>query len=184
VGAAATSFRQAGANSLPPVPAGVGGASVQPLGSVLIRAEMAATGTAILFDCRPGSGEGKATPAPATASPFETVAIDPGATPQPAPRATPAVALRSSALKAAGRRVKIAIACTAADCTGSVTLKAGSRTLAPKRAYTVKSGARRTVTLTLSQSARKLLKDKKSLKVTVRVTAAGGKTLTKKLTLR
>jgi hypothetical protein len=80
--------------------------------------------------------------------------------------------------------VKVSLSCTGADCNGALTLKAGSRTLAPKAKYAVKPGAKKTITLTLSKTAQRSLKDKKSLKVSLRVTATGGKTITKKLTLR
>ncbi|MDA0181732.1 iron-siderophore ABC transporter substrate-binding protein, partial [Solirubrobacter phytolaccae] len=60
---------------------------------------------------------------------------------------------------------------------GAVTLKAGSTSLAAKKTYSLKSGARKTVTLKLKKALAK------SRKVTLRITAEGGKTVTKKLTL-
>ena len=96
----------------------------------------------------------------------------------------PAVSLRTTALKAKGRQVKVALSCTAADCNGALTLKAGSKSVAAKKSYSIKSGARQTVTLTLTKSAQKALKQKQSQKVTLRITATGGKTITKKFTLR
>ena len=109
-------------------------------------------------DCQPASGEGAAAPAPLTAGAFETVAIDAGATAIPAPKPVPAVSLRTTALKAKGRRVKVALSCTAADCKGALTLKAGTKSVAAKKSYSLKSGARQTVTLTLTKSAQKALK--------------------------
>ena len=92
--------------------------------------------------------------------------------------------MRTTALKAKGRSVKVALSCTAADCNGALTLKAGSKLLAAKKSYSMKSGARQTVTLTLTKSAQKALKQKRSQKVTLRITATGGKTITKRFTLR
>ena len=80
--------------------------------------------------------------------------------------------------------MKVALSCTAADCNGALTLKAGSKLLAARKSYSMKSGARQTVTLTLTKSAQKALKRKQSQKVTLRITATGGKTITKKFTLR
>jgi hypothetical protein len=182
IGTAPLGFRQAAAGTLLGIPAGTAGALIDARGSAFIRMELGAL--AMTADCQPGTGEGAAAPTPFTAGAFETVAIDPTATAVPAPKAKPVVALRSTSLRASGRRVKVSLACTAADCSGALTLKAGSKTLAPKRTYRVRPGARKTITLTLSKAARRSLKDKKALKVTLRVTATGGKTITKKLTLR
>lgn len=171
-------FRQAGPGSLPPVPAGLGGANLQPAGSVLIRAEVGGVG--VLLDCQPAKGEGRAAPTPLTPSPFETAGVQAGAPVLiPAPKPVPAVALRTTKLKATmSRSVKVALSCTAADCTGAVTLKAGATSLAAKRTYVLKSGARTTVTLKLKRAL------KQARKVTLEVTAAGGNTVTKRFTLQ
>lgn len=182
MGSAALGFRQAAAGTLLAIPAGTAGATLNARGSAFIRMELGAL--AMTADCQPATGEGAAVPAPFTAGAFETVAIDPAATAVPAPKPVPAVSLRTTALKAKGRQVKVALTCTAADCRGALSLKAGSRTLAPKKSYSVKPGARKTVTLTLSRPAQRSLKDKKKLKVTLRVTATGGKTINKTFTLR
>jgi len=173
VGTAPLAFRQAGAGAL---------RGINALGSVFIRMELGTL--AMTADCQPARGEGASAPAPFVASPFETVAIDPGAAPVPAPPLKPAVAVRTTKLKAKGRKVKLALACTAADCAGALTLKAGSKTLVRKTTYAVKAGARKTLTLTLTKAAQRSLKAKKKLKVTLRVTATGGRTITKKFTLR
>ncbi|RKQ88119.1 ABC-type Fe3+-hydroxamate transport system substrate-binding protein [Solirubrobacter pauli] len=175
--ASAFSFRQAGPGSLPPVPAGLGGASVQPAGSVLIRAEVGGVG--VLLDCQPARGEGRAAPTPLTPSPFETVGVQAGAPVRfPAPKAVPAVAVRTTKLKATARSVKVALSCTAADCKGAVTLKAGASSLAAKKSYTLEAGAKTTVTLKLKRTL------KQARKVTLRVTADGGNTVTKRFTLQ
>lgn len=176
-------FRQAGPSTLPPVP-GRNGVQVTPKGSVFI-STATPTGVPIQLDCQPGGPINDRQAVQAAGSiPFDSAPIQAGATQVPAPKAVPAVALRTTALKAKGRRVKVALSCTAADCQGTLTLKAGSKTLAPKRSYSVKSGARKTVTLTLSRSAARSLKDKKKLKVKLQVTATGGKTVNKTFTLR
>jgi hypothetical protein len=176
-------FRQAGPGTLPPVP-GRSGLMVTPKGSVFI-STATPLGVPIQLDCQPGAPTSDRTAVQATASaPFAAAPIQAGATPIPAPQPKPAVAVRSTKLKASGRKVKVSLSCTAANCTGAVTLKAGSKTLAPRKTYAIRSGARKTLTLTLSRTAQRSLKDKQSLKVTLRVTATGGKTITKKLTLR
>lgn len=176
-------FRQAGAGTLPPVP-GRTGAPITPKGSVFI-STMTPTGVPILLDCQPGAPINDRLAVQTAASmPFDSALIQAGATPVPAPKPVPAVALRTTALKAKGRQVKVALSCTAADCQGALTLKAGSKTLAAKKSYTVKSGARKTVTLTLSRSAQRSLKHNKKLKVKLQVTATGGKTISKTFTLR
>lgn len=178
-------FRQGSAGSLPPVPGGRGGAMVTPKGSVLI-STTTPNGVLLNIDCQPGKAAAdQLSGTPALPGPFESVAIQAGApAPIPAPKVVPTVALRTTALKAKGRSVKVALSCSAADCKGDVTLKAGSKSLGAKKAYTVKSGAKKTVKLTLTKAAQASLKKKKSLKVTLRVTATGGKTLTKRFTLR
>lgn len=185
VGTAAFTFRQAGAGSLPPVPAGLGGANVQPLGSAFIRAEVG--GVPVLLDCQPAKGEGRPAPEPFAATPFETVSVQGGTAPLPAPKAVPVVALRTTKLKASSRTsrtVKVSLSCTAADCKGAVTLKAGSKAIATKKTYAVKSGTSASVNLKLTAAARKQLTKKKKLSVTLQVTTDGGKTISKKLTLR
>ena len=182
VGTSALGFRQAGAGSLLGIPAGAGGGVIDARGSAFIRMELGSL--AMTADCQPASGEGAAAPAPFTAGAFETVTIDAGATPVPAPKAIPAVSLRTTSLKAKGRRVKVALSCTAADCKGALTLKAGTKSVAAKKPYSMKSGTRQTVTLTLTKSAQKALKHKQAQKVTLRITATGGKTITKQFTLR
>jgi hypothetical protein len=176
-------FRQAGPGTLPPVP-GRSGNMVTPKGSVFI-STATPMGVPILLDCQPGAPTAERTAVESAASvAFASAPIQAGATPIPAPQPRPAVAVRSTKLKAAGRKVKVSLSCTAANCTGAVTLKTGSKTLAPRKTYAVRSGTRKTLTLTLSRTAQRSLKAKQSLKVTLRVTATGGKTITKKLTLR
>ncbi len=182
MGATALGFRQAAAGTLRAIPAGTGGAVIDARGSTFIRMELGAL--AMTADCQPATGEGAATPAPFTAGAFETVAVDPGATVVPAPKAVPAILLRTTKLKAKGRKVKVALTCAAADCQGALTLKAGAKSLAPKTSYALASGARKTVTLTLSKTAQRSLKAKKKLRVSLRVTATGGKTISKTYTLR
>ncbi|MDA0174621.1 hypothetical protein OJ998_36320 [Solirubrobacter taibaiensis] len=182
VGAAA--FRQAGPGTLPPVPVGRDGANVTPKGSVFI-ATATPGGVPIQLDCQPGQPvNDRLAVAPVGAGNFESVPVQAGAVAIPAPKAVPALSLRTTALKAKGRQIKVALSCTAADCHGALTLKAGSKSVAAKKSYSMKSGARQTVTLTLTKSAQKALKQKQSRKVTLRITATGGKTITKQFTLR
>lgn len=179
----AAGYRQAGAGALPPIPAGPGGALVTPRGSVFIQPTLAG-GASMPFDCQPGTRGDGFTPVLSTAGQFESVLVQAGATQVPAPKRVPSVSVRTTALKAKGRSVKVALSCTAADCNGALTLKAGSTLLAAKQSYSMKSGARQTVTLTLTRTAQKALKQKRSRKVTLRITATGGKTITKRFTLR
>ena len=122
----AAGFRQAGAGALPPIPAGPGGAMVTPKGSVFIQPTLAG-GASMPFDCQPGTRGDGFTPVLSTAGLFESVLVQAGATQVPAPKPVPAVSVRTTALKAKGRSVKVALSCTAADCNGALTLKAGSK---------------------------------------------------------
>jgi hypothetical protein len=179
-GSSAVAFTQAGAGTLPPIPAGVGGGNLQPLGSLFISASIGGGGIKLNVDCQPGIGEGKSAPTPVAAGAFETVALDAGAVVVPAPKPkTPVVALRTTKLKRSGKTVSVSIACADAPCKGTVAMTKATK----KVSYSLAAGARKTVKFTLSSSAIKSLK-KKSLLLQVRVTTTGGKTVTKKLRLK
>jgi hypothetical protein len=179
-GAAPVSFSQAGAGTLPPVPAGSGGGNVQPSGSAFISASIGGGGLKLNIDCQPGTGEGTTLPTPAVAAPFEQVAVDAGAPALPAPLVkTPVIALRTTKLKRSGRSVSVSIACADAPCKGTATMTKATK----KVAFSLAAGARKTVKFTLSAGAVKSLK-KQSLLVTFKLTNTGGKTVTKKLRLK
>jgi iron complex transport system substrate-binding protein len=161
-GGASVTFRQGSKGALPAIPAGVGGAMVTPLGSVFIRATIGSL--AMNLDCQPGVGEGTATPASSVADGFETVGVQDGAASVKPPKAKPKIAVSAASLK--GSRVKLTIACSAAPCEGTV--RAGTR----KFRYTLESGSRTTVKLTLRA---------KPKQVTLRVSLAGGKAYSKVL---
>ncbi|MDA0185814.1 hypothetical protein OJ997_36255, partial [Solirubrobacter phytolaccae] len=136
-GVGTVGFRQGGAGTLPPIPAGRGGAMITPKGSVFISVTTS-VGVPLQIDCQPGNPSAdRYSVVPATAGAFESVPVQSGASAVPAPKPQPAVAVRSTSLKAAGRTVKVALSCTAADCKGAVTLKAGSTSLAAKKTYSL-----------------------------------------------
>ena len=174
VESAAVGFRQAPAGSVPPILAGVGDAMITPLGSVYIAATMG-SGTRVNLDCQPATGEGQAAPAPFTPGAFETVAIDTGATVIPAPKSKPKLVVRSSKLRAKKGRVALVLSCSGAVCKGSV-----SSSVTRRLTYTLAAGARKTVKLTLSAKGRRQ-SAKKSLKVKLTITAAGGEKVVKRM---
>jgi hypothetical protein len=180
-------FRQGPVGQLPAVPVGPGGGNVRPVGSVFINAKIGTGGLFVNFDCQPGTGEGSNPPAPATAGAFETAQIDPGAPvviPAPAPVAKkPALTLRTTKLKRAGKRFSLALACADAACKGTVTAKYAGGTAARSVKYSLAAGARKTYKLTLSSKARKSL-GRRSLLISVKITTDGGATVTKKLRLK
>jgi hypothetical protein len=102
-------------------------------------------------------------------------------TPLPATR-TPVLALRSA--KRAGRRVSLALSCADAACKGAVTLKYSGGPLVRKTTYSLAPGAKKTLKLKLTASAKRALKRKRSLLVQVRITTDGGKTVSKKVRLK
>ena len=95
----------------------------------------------------------------------------------------PVVSLRTTRLKRTGTRVSVALACADAPCKGSVTAKYAGGTAAKTLKYSLAAGARKTYKLTLSAKARRSL-EKKSLLISVKITAEGGKTVSKKLRLK
>jgi hypothetical protein len=178
-------FRQGGPGTLPRLPVGGG---VTPKGSVFISAKLTDTlGT--LIDCQPGTEQpGRETFTAATSGPFESVPVRTGAPvvipAPPTPTAKkPALTLRTSKLKRAGKRVSLALACADAPCAGTVTAKYAGGTAAKSVKYTLAAGARKTYKLTLSAKALKSLK-RKSLLVSVKITTDGGTTVSKKLRLK
>ena len=113
--------------------------------------------------------------------------IDPGAPvviPAPTPVAKkPALSLRTTKLKRTGKRISLALTCADAPCKGTMTAKYAGGTAAKSVEYSLLAGARQTYRLTLSAKALKSLK-KKSLLLSVRITADGGTTVSKKLRLK
>ena len=187
-GATPVAFRQGPVGHLPAVPVGPGGGNVRPVGSVFINAKIGTGGLFVNFDCQPGTGEGSTPPTPATAGAFETAPIDPGApvvVPTPAPQAAkkPALSLRTTKLKRSGKRVSLALACADAACKGTMTAKYSGGTAAKSVKYSLAAGARKTYRLTLSKKALKSL-ERKSLLISVKITADGGTTVSKKLRLK
>jgi hypothetical protein len=184
-GSAPVAFRQAGAGALGRVPAGTAGAGVTAIGSAFISAQPRGGGLKLNIDCQPGSGEGANPPTPTTAGAFETVPVSTGAPviiPAPAAK-KPALTLRTTKLKRAGKRISLALACADAACSGTVTAKYAGGTAAKSVKYSLAAGGRQSYKLTLSSKALRSLK-KKSLLVSVKITADGGNTVTKKLRLK
>ncbi|HWK30133.1 MAG TPA: hypothetical protein VNS09_26425 [Solirubrobacter sp.] len=175
-------WRQAPAGSLPAVQAGA--ATVTPRGSVLILAQLG-NGLSTTIDCLPGTeAPGRTAYNALAAPPFESIPVQAGATALPAPAVrTPLVKLRTTKLKRTGKRVAVAVACAAAACKGKVTLRWSGGAAARTASYSLAAGARKTLRLTLSAKARRTLK-RKSVLVQVKITVAGGKTVTKKLRLK
>ncbi len=139
------------------------------------------------------------TPPPvATASPQPTAVPTPAptATPAPAPAPAATVAVRSSKLKLASRRVAVSLRCSGtATCKGTARLRTAAKVKLGKRAkrvvaltgsvrYSVPAGRTATVKLTLSADGRALLKRRSSsvsVRSCVRRAAAA---VTRRLTLR
>jgi hypothetical protein len=182
-GTGAIGFRQGPAGTIPAQPVGPGDANVRPRGSVFINARVGAL--LLNIDCQPGSGEGMGiTPTVATAGAFETVAIDASVPPTPVPTVkTPALSLKTARLKRSGKRFSVALACADAACKGTVSAKYAGGTAAKAVEYSLAAGASKTYKLTLSSKALKALK-KKSLLLSVKVTAEGGMAVSKKLRLK
>ena len=95
----------------------------------------------------------------------------------------PALALRTTKLKRAGKRISLALSCADAPCKGTVTAKYAGGTAAKSVKYSLAAGARKTYKLTLSAKALKSL-ERKALVISVKITADGGKTVSKKLRLK
>jgi len=179
----AAGFRQAGPGTLPEVPGGRNGAAVTPKGSVFISSTFA-NGSGIQLDCQPGSApEDGLSFTAAPSAPFETAPVQVGAPTLPAPALKPQLTVRSTALRAKGSRVTLALTCAGAPCGGTVTVKAGTLTVARRLTYKLRAGERKTVRLTLSAKARKRLKSR-AFNVKVTVTSTGGATVSKRLKLR
>jgi hypothetical protein len=179
-GGAPVGFTQAGAGTLPPLPAGTSNANIQPAGSAFISATIGSGGLKLNIDCQPGTGEGAGPPTPVAAGAFETVGIDAGA-PLITPPAIkkPVLTLRTTKLKRSGKRVSVSIACADAPCKGTVSMTKATK----KLSYSLAAGTRKTLKFTLSDATVKALK-KKSRLVTVKVTGEGSATISKKLRLK
>jgi hypothetical protein len=182
-GEGTAAWRQAGPGTLPTVAGGNGGANVTPKGSVFISSTFSGGG-ALQLDCQPGTAprDGKSFTGVA-AAPFEAVPVKAGAPVTPLPTIkTPVVALKSA--KLAGKRVSLALACAGAACKGAVTLKYAGGSVARKTTYSLAAGAKKTLKLSLTAAAKRALKRKGSLRVQVKVTTDGGKTVSKTLRLK
>ena len=175
--------------TLPTIPGGNGGADVTPKGSVFISATFAG-GARIQLDCQPGTAptDGTSfTPAPAGA-------VRVGADRRPARRRRPRRRSKTPGARAAddeaqaltAKRVSLALACADAACKGAVTLKyAGGVGRAQEDATRSQRARSKTLKLTLSaKAAQKSLKRRSRCSSPSKVTADGGKTVTKKLRLK
>lgn len=178
----AAAFKQASAGALGTIPGGVRGQNVDAKGSVFILA-MLPTGVGITIDCQPGTAPGRVL-TPAAAGPFETVAFRLGSVAAPRPTIkTPALSLKTTKLKRSGKRFSVALSCADAACKGTVSAKYAGGTAAKAVKYSLAAGASKAYKLTLSSKALKAL-EKKSLLLSVKVTAEGGKAVSKKLRLK
>jgi hypothetical protein len=207
-------FSQAGAGAitaaLGQLPVGGGGSDVAVQGSTVVQANLPG-GANFFMDCQPGTtnvsrpeaGAGT-TFNPLLAGPFAVVAVpgapsNPSGTPSAAPKTGPAPAGRiaSTKLVAKGARLRLRISCPAGslDCAGTVRLrtrakvKLGSRaarllTLTRPLRYKVAKGRSRTITASLSAAGRTLLRRRGTHKVTLTLTPATGRAVTRNLTLR
>ena len=180
--AGAVAFKQAGPGALGSIPGGVRGENVNARGSLFILAKLP-SGVGITLDCQPGTAPDRAL-TPAASGAFETVPVQVGAPPTPLPTLKPpALSLRTTKLKRTGKRISVALACADAPCKGTVTAKYAGGTAAKRLKYSLLAGARQTYKLTLSAKALKSL-EKRALVISVKITADGGTTVSKKLRLK
>jgi hypothetical protein len=147
-------------------------------------------GTGLQLDCRPDTAPSDGLSfTDALARPFESVPIEVGAPVAPAPAVKSALTVRSSALRASGRKVAVALACAGAPCKGTLSVRTASKvggrivTVTRPASYSLAAGRRATVKLTLSAQGRKLLRAR-NLKVRLTVAPAGGTASSKRLVLR
>jgi hypothetical protein len=189
-GSAPVAFSQAGPGTLPSLPVGVGDKIVPVSGSIIVKPTLA--NLRFLMDCQPGTTAAPfKTLTPALAAPFATLEAD---SPVGPASARPSVA--STALKVAGSRVAVAVACPpgAGACKGRIALRSRARvrvgtrsriiTVARVAAYEVAAGARTTVALRLGSAARAVMRKRRTLGVRVTLTPASGSPITRDVTLR
>lgn len=184
-----TTFTQAEAGTLGPLPAGPGGASVTPRGSAVIVATIGPL--SLQIDCQPGArAADRSGPVPAAGAPFAAV-LAPDALPTPAaPR--PVVTLASTRLRDANGRIALKLRCAAAPCAGTISIQTASKVRVGKRRlivavtrpvhYALAAGESRTLKLRTSAAARTLLR-KRSLSVRVTTAPASGDPLSRRLTV-
>jgi hypothetical protein len=151
---------------------------------------------------QPGGDQGRFAITPYMLDPFAVAYVEPAVTPQATPTPTPTasvvptsvptvapaapvatatpvpargvVSVRSTKLRASGRRVPVGLACAGATkCAGTLALRGVSKTAR----YTIAAGKRATVRLTLRAAVRR------TRKVTLVVTPAGERALSRKLML-
>ena len=193
------------------LPVGGGGSAMTVQGSTVVQASLPG-GANFFMDCQPGAtnvtrpeaGAGTSFN-PLVAAPFAGVAIagaptnPSGAPPTPAPKggAAPAGRIASTSLVAKGSKLPLRITCPAGslDCAGTVQLRTRANVKIGKRAarrvnlaralrYKLSQGKSKTITVTLSADAWRLLKRRSSYKVTVTLKPATGTAVTRNLTLR
>jgi hypothetical protein len=199
-GTGPVTFAQAPAGTLPNLPVGVGDQVVPVTGSIIVKPKLASL--RFVLDCQPGSTVAPFTSfTPAAAQPFATLETEQPVAPvaPPPPPAAPAKAtprVASTKLKVAGRRVGVAIACPTGGpiCRGRIALRSvapvrsGGRkrvlAVSPGAGYSVAAGRQRTVRLTLSRAARRLMRTRRTLRVRVTLTPASGPAVKRDLTLQ
>lgn len=200
---------QGPAGSLPSIPGGAGNASVQPKGSLWVRATLA--GQSLSIDCQPGTTPDPqaltstytAEPAPvlvssvfdaapvAPQSPAPVTTTTPVATTPPVPAPVGPLAITSPSLKFGSAAVLVSVSCPSGgkDCTGSAVITSAKKLKVGKGAaklrklasgaYAVKAGATAPVKLKLTADGKKL--KKKALVVDVALTPASGAAVKKRL---
>ena len=204
-GAGPVSFSQAGPGTLPGLPVGVDDKVVPVSGSIVVKPQLA--NLRFVLDCQPGS---TAPPyqamTPAIASPFaalEAAAPVPPVPPPPPPPPLPPPPIAakqlprvaSTKLTRLGGRVGVAISCPAglAACKGRVSVRSqapvriGAKreriAIAARKTYDVPAGKQRTVRLSLTPAARRLLRSRARLGVRVTLDPSSGADVTRTLTL-
>ena len=185
-----TLFTQAEAGTLPPLPAGQGGASVTPTGSAFV---VASIGTlSVQIDCQPGTrAADRSGPVPAPGAPFAAV-VAPDGPPVAAPAPRPALTLRSTKLRDANGRIAVKLRCAAAPCKGKLSIQTASKVTVGRRklivavtraaSYSLAAGQSRTLKLRSSAAVRELLR-KRNLTVRVTTVPTSGDPLSRRLTL-
>ncbi|MEH3055420.1 MAG: hypothetical protein PGN13_15685 [Patulibacter minatonensis] len=187
---AAIDFTQGSPGQLPRIPGYGGASSVQPIGSIFIRAELSSS-IAFDLDCLPGAPTADFKAYTRGAAPrFEVAYADPSAPPTgvPAPPVpSPAITVTSTSLKLkGGRRLSLGLANQGLiTATGRIRVRTkNAYTLPGKRRarvevlpwndYELGSGDRATVVGSVASKARTLLKTRTSIPVVVETRAATG----------
>lgn len=154
-------------------------------------------GVAEQLNCGPGADT-------AIVDPLDTVPQDPGSLCENVDRGTAPVAgggaaramsIKSTSLRARRNRVAVTVACPkgGATCRGTLTLRTASKVrVGAKRktvtlgraSYAVTAGRSKSYRLKVSKDGRSVLRRSRAVKTTLSVSLRGGRTATKRLTLR